>query len=92
MTTEFRRIRHFDHAEMSRGAPEGVSHGVLLGAYAGRAVNRKRWSSRLELAKAMFDYLEIFRNRQRRRSSLGMLSPIEFERRHANNAVRDQAS
>ena len=55
-------------------------------------LNRKRWNTRLELANAMFEYLEIFHNRQRRHSSLGMLSPIEFERRHANNPARDQAS
>lgn len=55
-------------------------------------LNRKRWNTRLELANAMFDYLEIFHNRQRRHSSLGMLSPIEYERRHADNAARDQAS
>ena len=55
-------------------------------------LNRKRWNTRLELANAIFDYLEIFHNRQRRHSSLGMLSPIEYERRHANNPARDQAS
>jgi transposase InsO family protein len=56
-------------------------------------LNRQRWNTRLELANAMFEYLEIFHNRQRRHSALGMLSPIEFERRDAdNNAARDQAS
>ncbi len=34
---------------------------------------------RLELANAIFEYLEMFHNRQRRHSSLGMLSPIEYE-------------
>jgi transposase InsO family protein len=42
-------------------------------------LDRHRWRTRLELANAIFDYLEIFHNRQRRHSSLGMLSPIEFE-------------
>lgn len=55
-------------------------------------LNRKRWNTRLELANAIFDYLEIFHNRQRRHSSLGMLSPIEYERRHADNPARDQAN
>jgi len=36
-------------------------------------LNRKRWNTRLELANAIFEYLEIFHNRQRRHSSLGML-------------------
>jgi putative transposase len=42
-------------------------------------LNRKRWKTRIELANAIFDYLEIFHNRQRRHSALGMLTPIEFE-------------
>ncbi len=55
-------------------------------------LNRKRWNTRLELANAIFEYLEIFHNRQRRHSSLGMLSPIEYELRHADTTARDQAS
>src|SRR2546430_10640631 len=42
-------------------------------------LDRKRWSTRVELANAIFEYLEIFHNRRRRHSSLGMLTPIEFE-------------
>jgi transposase InsO family protein len=54
-------------------------------------LNRRRWRTRLELANAIFEYLEIFHNRQRRHSSLGMLTPIEYERRHQPTA-RAQAS
>jgi putative transposase len=42
-------------------------------------LNRRRWKTRVELANAIFDYLEIFHNRQRRHSSMGMLTPIESE-------------
>lgn len=42
-------------------------------------LDRKVWKTRLELANAMFDYLEIWHNRRRRHSQLGMLTPIEFE-------------
>ncbi len=42
-------------------------------------LNRHRWRTRIELANAIFDYLEIWHNRQRRHSSIGMMSPIEFE-------------
>lgn len=45
-------------------------------------LDRKKWKTRIELANAMFDYLEIWHNRQRRHSALGMLTPIEFERTH----------
>ncbi|WP_436850250.1 integrase core domain-containing protein [Streptomyces monashensis] len=44
-------------------------------------LNRRRWRTRLELANAIFEYLEIFHDRQRRHSALGMLTPIEFELR-----------
>ena len=50
-------------------------------------LDRKRWRTRVELANATFEYLEIFHNRQRRHSALGMLSPVEFEARHNTNAV-----
>jgi transposase InsO family protein len=45
-------------------------------------LDRNRWSTRVELANAIFEYLEIFHNRRRRHSSLSMLTPIEFEARH----------
>ncbi len=44
-------------------------------------LNRRRWRTRLELSTALFEYLEIFHNRQRRHSALGMLSPVEYELR-----------
>ena len=43
-------------------------------------LNRRRWNTRLELANAIFEYLEIWHNRRRRNSQLGWLTPIEFER------------
>ena len=47
-------------------------------------LDRKRWKTRVELANAIFEYLEIFHNRRRRHSSLGMVSPIEYELRNAS--------
>ncbi len=40
------------------------------------------WRTRVELANAIFAYLEVFHDRQRRHSALGMLTPVEFETRH----------
>lgn len=45
-------------------------------------LNRKRWKTRIELANAMFEYLEIFHNRHDRHRALGMLTPIEYENVH----------
>jgi putative transposase len=50
-------------------------------------LNRRRRRTRLELATAMFEYLEISHNRQRRHNSIGMLTPIEYERLHHQTSV-----
>jgi transposase InsO family protein len=44
-------------------------------------LDRKPWRTQLELANTIFEYLEIFHNRPRRHSALGMLTPIEHENR-----------
>ena len=49
-------------------------------------LNRRRWRTRVELANAIFEYLEIFHNRQRRHSSLGMLTPTEYETHYPRTA------
>jgi len=45
-------------------------------------LNRKKWRTRVELANAIFEYLEIFHNRQRRHSALDMRTPTEYETLH----------
>ena len=42
-------------------------------------LNRRRWKTRVELANAIFEYIEIFHNRRRRHSALGYRTPIEYE-------------
>lgn len=45
-------------------------------------LNRKRWKTRIELATAIHDYIEIFHNTRRRHSALNMLTPTEYEKLH----------
>jgi putative transposase len=45
-------------------------------------LNRRTWRTRIELANAIFEYLEIFHNRRRRHSALAMMTPIEYETLH----------
>lgn len=42
-------------------------------------LDRRSWPSRVELASAMFEWIEGWYNPRRRHSSLGMLSPHEYE-------------
>ena len=48
---------------------------------------RGRFASREQARSMIFDYLEGFYNTRRLHSSLGYLSPMEFERRHAEAKV-----
>lgn len=43
-------------------------------------VNHEKYASREEATKSIFDYIEVFYNRQRIHSSNGYLSPVEFEK------------
>ncbi len=44
-------------------------------------LDRDTWPTRMKLMTAIFEYIEIFYNRQRRHSALNYLSPVEFEGR-----------
>ncbi|GGP72011.1 integrase core domain-containing protein [Saccharothrix coeruleofusca] len=63
---------------------------AMIESFRGRVqtelLDRRRWRTRLELANALFEYLEMFHNRRRRHTALGMLTPIEYELRHAKIA------
>ena len=43
---------------------------------------RSRFKAPAEARRAVFDFIEGFYNPRRRHSSIGYLSPIDFERRH----------
>jgi len=43
-------------------------------------VRGKRYASRDQATRDLFDYIEVFYNRKRRHSALGLVSPEEFEK------------
>jgi putative transposase len=45
-------------------------------------VYQTQWRTRKEARSALFEYIELFYNRQRRHSALGYLCPSEFEQRY----------
>ena len=45
------------------------------------------WQTRTEARGALFEYIECWYNRQRRHSSLGYLSPLEYEQRLSSKAA-----
>jgi putative transposase len=50
-------------------------------------LNRRRWKTRVELATAIHDYIEIWHNTRRRHSALNMLTPTEFENQHKQRQI-----
>ena len=46
----------------------------------------ERFESYAHAKEALFDYIEVFYNQRRRHSTLGQISPAEFERRAAHAA------
>jgi putative transposase len=52
-------------------------------------IHRRSWPTRRELIDEVFDHIETFYNPRRRHSTLGMLSPVQFESR-ASRSHPDQ--
>ncbi len=42
-------------------------------------IDRQSWATRAQVRRALFDFVEVFYNRQRLHSSLGYLTPAEYE-------------
>lgn len=47
-------------------------------------VDRRSYKTRTEAARAIFHFIEVFYNRQRLHSTLGYLSPADFEQQYAD--------
>jgi putative transposase len=50
-------------------------------------LDTRRWSDQQQLAAAIFEWIEAWYNPRRRHTSLGMLSPVEFEALHTKAAT-----
>ena len=50
-------------------------------------LHRQRWATSQQARTAIFEYIEGFYNRQRRHSTLGYLSPADFEDRYHRQAT-----
>jgi Integrase core domain len=73
---------------VAAGAPEAAldrCRGELLESFFAtlkkELVNRRSWPTRRELMSEVFEYIEAFYNRTRRHSTLGYLSPLDYENR-----------
>jgi transposase InsO family protein len=70
----------------SMGAVGAPGDNAMVESFWGRMqvelLNRKRWTTRIELATAIHNYIETWHNTTRRHSALNMLTPTEYENHH----------
>ena len=59
----------------------------FFATFKGELIDRSRWPTRRAARRAIFAWLEVFYNRQRRHSALGYFSPVAFEARHHQAAA-----
>jgi len=55
-------------------------------------INRRTWPTKAELRTEVFDYVEVFYNRERRHSTLGQRSPADYEKIHLPAIAEEQAA
>jgi transposase InsO family protein len=78
------------HARQSVGCPGTCWDNAVAESFFAtlktELLHRQPWRTRQQARTAIFEYIEVFYNRQRRHSTLGYLSPAEFEARYHRQA------
>lgn len=87
---DFRALlaRYGMHASMSRKS-DCYDNAVAESFFATpewELIERADWQTRTDARRAIFEYIEVWYNRQRRHSTLGYISPAEYETRLASPA------
>ncbi len=54
----------------------------FFGSLKTELVHHERYATRTEAQRSIFEYIESFYNRRRRHSTLGYVSPVEYEMAH----------
>lgn len=64
---------------------DGLDNALMESFWSSMQIELLKRKMRVELANAIFEYIEIFHNRQRRHSALGYLAPTEHQTLIVNN-------
>ena len=55
-------------------------------------IHRQSWATRAQVRRAIFEFIEVFYNRQRLHSSLGYMTPAEYEEQRIHQQKASQAA
>lgn len=64
----------------------------FLATLKGELIRRHPWPTKRAAQQAIFEWIEIFYNRQRRHSALGYVSPVAFEEQRAKEGGQEVAA
>ena len=83
-STRYQELLHQHNIQISMSRKGDCYDNSMIESFWGtlkeEGIGEAIFSSRKEAETALFDYIEVFYNRKRRHSSLGYLSPVDFEK------------
>jgi len=83
-STSYQELLHQHNIQISMSRKGDCYDNSMIESFWGtlkeEGIGEAIFSSRKEAETALFDYIEVFYNRKRRHSSLGYLSPVDFEK------------
>jgi putative transposase len=83
-STSYQEILHQHNIQISMSKKGDCYDNTMIESFWGtlkeEGIGQKIFLSRKEAKTVIFDYIEVFYNRKRRHSSLGYLSPVDFEK------------
>ena len=75
-------LQQYDIQGSQSGKGDGYDNALMesfFGTLKEECVERQTYQTRAEARNAVFEYMEVFYNRQRNHSSLGYGSPVTYE-------------
>jgi len=82
-SAEFRQLLDANHISQSFSRPRQCWDNAVAESFFAtiklELIDRQSWATRAQLRRAVFEFVEVFYNRRRLHSSLGYLSPAEYE-------------
>ncbi len=95
-SAEYRRLLDDNHITQSLSRPRQCWDNAVAEAWFAtlktELIDRRSWPTRAQVRHAVFEFIEVFYNRQRLHSSLGYLSPAEYEARQIHQHPVAQAA
>ncbi len=89
----FRKLLTDHHITQSLSRPGQCSDNAVAESWFStlkeELICRQVWPTRVQARRAIFEFIEVFYNREGLHSSLGNLTPVEYERRRKDQSHTD---